>query len=744
MPPITTPPDPVAAVLAQALALHQAGQVQAAADWYRQVLVRVPDHPDALHLLGVAQQQLGRLDEARRLIERALALVPAWPEARINLGNVLAQAGDAAAAETAFRLALGQRPDLPLAHFNLANTLMAQGREAAAVEHYRQAHALAPAVPEIALNLGIALGRLGRTDAALTCLAEALQRAPAHPGIAAQLAALLREQGRVEEAARLLEEVARQQPADPGLLHALGNVRLEQGRPAAAEASFRAALAADAGHAEAHFSLAETLRDLGREAEARGHYSRAVELAPESAAHRLGLAMASLPVAAASAAEEGAAAQAFAAALTELEAWAAGPERLAALGAVVGQTQPFLLAYREGDHTGLLSRYGDLVARARQAWYARHFPAPAVPPARPRRRLVVVSGHLRRHSVWDVLVHGVLAQLDRGRFEVIIYHTVAQRDAETERAQALADRFEQGPRHERAWIEALLRDAPDVIWYPEVAMDPATVKLASLRLAPLQVAGWGHPITTGLPTIDLFLSGELLEPAAEQADRHYRERLVRLPGTGACPMPPAETGQGRAPGLPAAAGPRFLIGQQAAKLSSSFDPLLLDIARQLGACQFVISRDRKYPWASDRVAARLSQVFSTAGLDPERYLAFVDWLPREDFLSLMGEVDVYLDPPSFSGYTTAWLALRRGLPLVTLEGPQLRQRLAAGLLRRLDLEAGIAPDPQAYVERAVAFGRDPQRRAAWAQAARAAVPRADADPAVARACAAVFGGEGAE
>ena len=55
----------------------------------------------------------------------------------------------------------------------------------------------------------------------------------------------------------------------------------------------------------------------------------------------------------------------------------------------------------------------------------------------------------------------------------------------------------------------------------------AVVMLAALWLAPIQCASWGHPDTTGLPTIDYFLSGELMEPP--DADEHYTERLVRLP-----------------------------------------------------------------------------------------------------------------------------------------------------------------------------------------------------------------------
>lgn len=66
----------------------------------------------------------------------------------------------------------------------------------------------------------------------------------------------------------------------------------------------------------------------------------------------------------------------------------------------------------------------------------------------------------------------------------------------------------------------------DVLLYPELGMDPLTPQLAALRLAPVQVASWGHPETTGMPTIDHYLSAELFEAA--DSEEYYSERLVRL------------------------------------------------------------------------------------------------------------------------------------------------------------------------------------------------------------------------
>ncbi len=104
------------------------------------------------------------------------------------------------------------------------------------------------------------------------------------------------------------------------------------------------------------------------------------------------------------------------------------------------------------------------------------------------------------------------------------------------------------------------------------------------------------------------------------------------------------------------------------------------------------------------------------------------WVDREQFLMLLGGVDMFLDLPAFSGYTTAWQALHCGLPLVTLEGSMLRQRLASGLLRQIGLTEMIAPNQDAYVAIATRLAdesRDPVTRAARRAQVEVAAVRAD-------------------
>ena len=120
-----------------------------------------------------------------------------------------------------------------------------------------------------------------------------------------------------------------------------------------------------------------------------------------------------------------------------------------------------------------------------------------------------------------------MTQIDREKFQVFGYHTSAKQDAETKQASALCDRFLQGPLSIDDWRKAILNDAPDVIIYPEVGMDPVSRQLAAQRLAPVQCNSWGHPDTSGMPTLDYFLSSDLMEPP--DASDHYSEKLIRLP-----------------------------------------------------------------------------------------------------------------------------------------------------------------------------------------------------------------------
>lgn len=549
-----------------------------------------------------------------------------------------------------------------------ADMLHDQGRYLEAIATYRQAIERAPDYFPSYNNLAVTLNLCGYYAEALTASELALLCAPHSAEAWANKGIALKSLGRLAEA----------------------------------ETAFRQSLTLRPHQAATHSSLAGLLLDMGRQQEAVDAYRQALALNPKLHEARLKLTML-LPLPGASPEES------FTDALDELEHHAKSD--WAALGEVIGAAQPFALAYLPTDHTRALSRYGDIVCQARSAWFAPHSQQihRAAPVRRDRIRLLIVSGQISNHSVWNVLLHGLLKHLDRTRFEVILYNTALHQAPEADLARTLVDNYRHGPQD---WVQQALEDRPEVIYYPELAMDPIAAQLATLRLAPLQLAGWGHPITTGLPTIDIFISGELIEPP--EAAQHYRERLIRLSGTGACSVLPhiaADASVRDRLDIPTDRTiTHFLICQLAAKLNPAFDHLYPRIAQAHPASWFWFVRDNQTSWATSNLETRLCQAFEGHGLSPQQHLRFIDWLPAEQFLGLLDCMDIYLDTPAFSGYTTAWQALHRGLPIITLEGRFMRQRLAAGLLRQIGMPDTIATDTEDYIHKATHLAKHPLLR----------------------------------
>lgn len=638
---------------AKAVGLHQSGRVAEAEGLYRQILQIDPRHCDALHMLGVLGLQFGRHEAAVQLIGQAIAQNGRVPAFHNNLGNALKGWGRPEEALAAYGRAVACAPDHAGAHYNLAVTLQELGRVAEAELSYRRSLAAQPDHPDARQNLGNLLAGRGDLEGATTCYHRVLALRPYH--------------GKS--------------------LCGLGLLRLRLARSEEAASFCRRAVVAEPNFANAYVTLGAALKETARHAEAPGASRRAALLEPYSAEAQLALAMSVIPLAPESEAESRSAASRFMSALDGLEQWQGQ------LGGAIGLSQPFHLAYRPHDVTQPLLRYGHLAHEAASSFWQ-------VPSWQKRTggriRLGIVSGQIRTHPVWDMLLKGILAHLDRERFELFLYHTGAIADSQTAWARSKSDRFIQGPMPVKGWIALLSEDRPDILFYPELGMDPASCALASLKLAPLQAASWGHPVTSGLPSVDLFFSGVLLE--GEGADAHYRERLIRLPGTGICTEPaPAACKPWRGAGR----GLKFALCQQPLKFDPAHDRLLARIARQAGDCEFWLAGSRTHDWASERLLKRLAGVFRAEGLDPDAHLRLFPWMDREGFNGFLDAMDVMLDCPAFSGYTTAWQALHRGLPIVTLEGEFLRQRLASGLLRQIGRAEGVCATEDAYVEAAL-------------------------------------------
>jgi predicted O-linked N-acetylglucosamine transferase (SPINDLY family) len=395
----------------------------------------------------------------------------------------------------------------------------------------------------------------------------------------------------------------------------------------------------------------------------------------------------------------------FDAAVSELDAWFTG-SRVALAERALATRQPFYIAYQDADIRPSLDRYGDLCVRLMTQ---SHGHAVVARRERPRPvRVAVVSRFFYDHAVWTALLRGWCSRVDRSRIELHFLHTGTHDDAHTALARTTAASFTRGPRSVGQWMEVMRDIAPDIAIYPEVCMDAMSLRLACVRPAPVQVTTWGHPMTSGLSTIDHFLSAQAFEPDGAQA--HYRERLVELPGIGCYydRLAPDELA-GDASILGPRTRPRFACVGTPYKYLPQHDHLLVDIAGRVGDCEFLFFVDMA-PLLSRKVEDRLALAFAQRGLEAKRFLRFLPRQTRPTFFAILRACDAYLDTPVFSGFNTAMQAVECGLPIVTREGRYLRGRFASGILGEMGVGDVVAHDDEQYVATAARLATDPRYR----------------------------------
>jgi protein O-GlcNAc transferase len=375
---------------------------------------------------------------------------------------------------------------------------------------------------------------------------------------------------------------------------------------------------------------------------------------------------------------------------------------------VLDQLSPnFELAYLGCDVTAALQHYGRTLQRlAAIAWPQWAAPLPRNPVATPRRlRIGYVSAHLHIHSA-SLLAYGWMTSHSREQFEVHIYHVGDKHDVLTGKLAHECEHFVQiGSSLESACAQ-ILADQLDILVYVDIGMEMLTSLMASLRLAPLQCATWAHPISTGLPTIDVFISNTAMEPASGQA--HYNEHLLQLPGTGACLQAPWLT--------PLTCTRRdfavddsavvYLSLQPITKYLAEHDGVFANIASQVPNARFLFM-EADTAELTQVLQQRLQRAFAAEGLNAAHHLR---WLPRMDYdryLQLLQLADVFLDPPgAWSAGITATEAIACALPLVTWPGEFLRSRQACGMLSVLGITDTIACDSADYIAIATRLGND--------------------------------------
>lgn len=650
------------AALENALRLQQAGDHDAAERVLRDLLLVDPDNGDGLHLMGLSLYARGRHAEALEWVERAIAAQPDEAMFLTNAGSIALALGDLDRAGDYQQRAVRTDPLHVEAWNNLALVREREGRLEEAQALLEKATALRPDFAEALVNLGHVLRGLGRPGEAVDAYQRAIEVAPrlaaAHNGLGNTL--------------RLLD------------------------RPDEARLCFERAIAIDPGYADARFNHALTLAGQGETDAAAAGLREAIAIRrdPRFLIADAGL----LPVIPKS--------------IQEIRHWRdrfrLGFERLLDDGLrfdgnpLQAPAMSFYLAYHGENDRAIMETLTRFYATACPSldWVAPHCLAGRSARHDGPIRVGILSRYFGEHAVaW--MIHDLVAHLPRDRFEIQAL-TLFQADAPVaDRMRAAVDRVVWLPYDLEAAREAIAALELDVLLYADIGMEAFSYFLAFARLALVQCVTWGHPDTTGLASIDYYISNDLAEP--DDAQDSYTEQLARLAGVQSryprLPRPDPVPDRA-ALGLPGG-GAIYLCPQNLIKIHPEMDAALAAILRRDATGHLVIFEAKDANWTRlllERWRDVFGPLMDRVVVLPRR--------PLDGFIAVIAAADVVLDTWPFGAGNTNYQTFAMGVPVVTLPGRWIRGRGTLAHYRHMEIEDCIAASPEAYVDIAVRLGTD--------------------------------------
>lgn len=675
-------------VFQKAFEMQKAGQYTDAIALYNALLQQSPANTDVLNLIGLSHYQNKNFKEAVQYLQRAVKLCDDYPDYRLNYGSALRADGQDDEAAKQFRKVIKLSPDSWQARFNLARIFAKKGKEEMAEKMYREA---------AELNPGSWAAKKGIAD-------------------------MLFNQKKFNGARPIYEEYLQHNPEDYETLLALGSIYFSQFRHVEAEALLRRAVRFPNPAAEAYFFHGQSLRQMGRNDDAKGAYKMALSVDPNHFETRIQLYDLTSYLGQLNEADQ------------QIEYIRAKEEwRDKALAQTVCMkhfinscnhqamaempspllhddvmnpeyTEHFSLAglvqAHDDAHRKALFKlhkiWGENIAKlAHQDFAKKHRKNTG------KIKVGFLSSDLRRHSVGK-FAFPLLTQYDRDKFEFYCY-TSANDDGDLvqEELRRNVDSFVfLGHRNYEEIAERIAEDNLDIL----IEMNGFTLggRMAALayKPAPVQVEWLGYPYTTGLESCDYFLVDEYLKP--EKKPLMTEEPLVLQNGCFICfgefePVPIATQ-------LPLEKNGYITFGSlnNIYKLTPQTVDYWADVMNKVSNSRLLIVR-KEFQWAKMR--DNLIQEFGRKGISADRLNFTQNY--HANFLEHYNDMDISLDTLPLTGGTTTADALWMGVPVVSLAGEQVHERISHSILNYTGTPELSVKTRDEYVKKAVALSGDP-------------------------------------
>ncbi|MFK4724962.1 putative O-linked N-acetylglucosamine transferase (SPINDLY family) [Bradyrhizobium niftali] len=671
------------AVISAAAAAYGQGRYAETEALCREILKALPDHVDAMHLLGMCAHDGRRLEEAQQLLERVIALDPRLHDAHNNLATVHFDLGDFQEARRCQERAIALKPNFAVALTNLGNTLMHLGQYEQALELHERAIKIKPDYADAFCNRGMVEILLGQIMRAKESFDRALLFQPRHAEAIVGNSMVSMELRHHEEAAAKLAMALAIKPGSPRILAQRGRLSYELQRLEPALADFEAALAISPKLELALRGKAQACLVMGKTAQAMAAATALIEQNPRS---EMGLALMGFAYS-----NQG-----------EMDAAIEYLDRALAIRPNYGDAirgKIFLQDYRaEADFA--------LQQAVRRDWWdliGSKLPRRTLPkrPLDPEKRIVVgyVAAEFRQHSAGLTLLP-VLRHHDHANFEIICYYSWPGADEYTAMFKSMAD----------VWVDAwdlsddeladrIQADNVDILIDVSGHTTGNRLQVFARKPAPIQATGFGHATGTGMQTMDYVLADPIFIPPPV---RHlFAEKIHDLPCLitmePVSDLPPSE--------LPMLRNGYVTFGvfNRIYKISDDAIRVWSRLMRELPGSRIILKHGLlDDPLLRDGLVVR----FVAQGIAEEN-ITCLGTTSRNDHLLAFGKVDISLDTFPQNGGISTWESLYTGVPVVAKLGNGASSRAGASIVAAVGLGDWVAEDDEGYVEIARKFASQP-------------------------------------
>jgi protein O-GlcNAc transferase len=630
---------------------HKEDQIDKAETIFRKILEFHPNHPGALHFLGVIAQQSGNQDAAIKLISKAIKIEPNYHQAYNNLGNSYEKLGKLEEAEQHYSKAVELKPDYVDALFNLGliKRLLRKYEEGA--EILQKCIDLDPRRTDVHFEMGCTQQRMSDRLKAQISFQVVLSIDPEHIEARINLGNILNTLSKTEASIEAYDYVLERHPDCIKALNSKCVALRKVGRFDEAFEIINYSYNVDPENLETLSTFGSYYQTIGDNEKAADFYGKAVELNPDvESSHKCLL--------------------------------------------FVALNLPRLTSQELFDIHRQVRGHFDRPEDTKKIFLKRN--------RDPNRKIRIgyVSSDFRTHVV-ALNVLPVIASHNRDEYEVYLYAQVEYPDAVTLSFQEITDVFRSTMQKSNEEVaEMVEEDEIDILVYLAGRFDENRPIIATHRPAPIQVS-YHDCATSGLAAMDYYMTDEILNPADTQ--EMFTEELYRLP---AYYQYPVQEGLPKVNTLPALKNGFITFGtlNKPEKINRDVIELWSNVLKAVPNSKLYLKYFNHY--GEPTVQRIVKEMFANNNIE-EGQLIFVGSLDdRRQHLELYGDIDITLDAFPFNGATTTFEALTMGVPVVTLLGRHFVDRVASSIVTHAGYPEFVSNNHEEYVSLAVSLTSD--------------------------------------